>query len=84
MLQTLFLKGGIMFDGKKEVKDLAIEVSVELNIFRAEADIMLSQVKEYEERRSIERLIDSLERSKDDIRRSTLQTFVNAIIVNEL
>jgi len=61
-----------MFDGKKEVKDLAIEVSVELNIFRAEADIMLSQVKEYEERRSIERLIDSLERSKDDIRRSTL------------
>ena len=60
-----------MFKGKKEPKDLILEINQALNRKRPEADIMLSKTSVYEERRTLERLIDSIERSKDDIRRNT-------------
>ena len=60
-----------MMNGKKEPKDLILEINQALNRKRAEADIMLSKTSVYEERRTLERLIDSIERSKDDIRRNT-------------
>ena len=61
-----------MFDGKKEAMDLAIEVDVDLNIAMKEAAIMLLHPSTQEEKRSLERLIDAIERSKDDVRRSML------------
>jgi len=60
-----------MFKGKKESKDLAMETIKLLNAKRAEADIMMSTNNDYNERRNLERLIDSIERGKDDIRRNT-------------
>ena len=63
-----------MMDGKKEAKDLIISINQDLNRRRAEADIMLSQAKGYEERRLLEKLIDSIERSLDDIRRNTSES----------
>ena len=63
-----------MFKGKKEPKDLIIGLNQDLNRRRAEADIMLSYVKDYNERRLLERLIDSIERSKDDVRRNTSES----------
>ena len=63
-----------MFKGKKEPKDLIIGLNQDLNKRRAEADIMLSYVKDYNERRLLERLIDSIERSKDDVRRNTSES----------
>ena len=63
-----------MFKGKKEPKDLIIGLNQDLNKRRAEADIMLSYVKDYNERRLLERLIDSIERSKKDVRRNTSES----------
>ena len=63
-----------MFKGKKEPKDLIIGLNQDLNRRRAEADIMLSYVKDYNERRLLERLIDSIERSKKDVRRNTSES----------
>jgi len=60
-----------MFNGKKESKDLAMETINLLNTKKSEADIMICRNNDYEERKNLERLIDSIERGKDDIRRNT-------------
>jgi len=59
-----------MFNGKKEPKDLITEVSENLYRMRAEAQNMLYHITKYEQRRLLEKLIDSITRSRDDIRRN--------------
>ena len=63
--------GGNMMDGKKEAKDLIRDINQDLNRRIAEADIMLSKTTKYDERRLLEKIVDSIERSLDDLRRNT-------------
>ena len=63
--------GGNMMDGKKEPKDLIRDINQDLNRRRAEADIMFSKTTKYDERRLLEKIVDSIERSLDDLRRNT-------------
>jgi len=64
-----------MMDGKKEAKDLIISINQDLNRRRAEADIMSSHHISYDERRLLEKIVDSIERSLDDLRRNTSETY---------
>ena len=64
-----------MFKGKKEPKDLIIGLNQDLNRRRAEADIMLSKTTKYDERRLLEKIVDSIERSLDDLRRNTSEAY---------
>jgi len=59
-----------MMDGKKESKDVAMETIALLNSQKKEVETMLFKNNNYEERRSLERLIDSIERCKEDLRRN--------------
>jgi len=61
-----------MKKGKKEAMDLAIEIDIALNTTSRQAYILLANNTDQKERRSLERLIDSIERSKDDVRRAML------------
>ena len=61
-----------MKKGKKEAMDLAIEIDIALNTTSRQAYILLANNQNQKERRSLERLIDSIERSKDDVRRAML------------
>ena len=60
-----------MFNGKKESKDLAMETIRMLMKAKDEAYKMMLVNKDYNERRSLERLIDSIERGKNGIQRNT-------------
>ena len=59
-------------DGKKEAKDLIVEVDVELRIMGVKVNNMLFKTTKYEERRLLEKLMDSIKRSRDDIRRNVI------------
>jgi len=61
-----------MMDGKKEAKDLIVEVDVELRIMGVKVNNMLFKTTKYEERRLLEKLMDSIKRSRDDIRRNVI------------
>ena len=62
-----------MFKGKKDSKDLAMETAQMLFKKSEEVSMLLLKNNDYEERKNIERLIDAIERSKEDIRRNCLR-----------
>ena len=61
-----------MIDGKKEAKDLVAELDVELRTMGVKVNNMLFKTTKYEERRLLEKLMDSIKRSRDDIRRNVV------------
>jgi len=61
-----------MIDGKKEAKDLVAELDVELRTMGVKVNNMLFKTTKYEERRLLEKLMDSIKRSRDDIRRNVI------------
>ena len=62
-----------MMNGKKESKDVARETIAILNCKKAEVETMLFKNNDYNERKNLERFIDVIKRSKEDLRRNCLR-----------